>query len=431
MKPLHIVKLTASNILRLSSVEIVPDGDVVTLKGDNAAGKSSVLNLIAMILGGAEFVPPRPIREGASKANGIIDLGDIVAEIKFSASGKTIEVRSADGEKMKSPQAVLDSLWQKMCDPVQFIKLSDTTEGRRKQADILRKLSGVDFTALNKNRAEHFDQRTQVNRDLQKAEANLAQRKLDPTGPEKEVSVAGLMEQLEEAQNVNRSHEERRVAVKASVSTLQVEAKAIEGIEDHIAGLEKELELARKDLRDKQAGIVAAREVHDRLVEKVSALEDVDEAPLKLAVTHADEINRKVRANSDYRAAKAEVDKLKGLAQQHTTMIENCDESKSKMLAEAKFPMPGISFSDDDGVILNGKPFEQGSQAEQLVAAIAIGMALQPRVRVILIREASLFDDKTIEKVKELAKANDFQIWQERIESEDPCAILIEDGSVK
>ena len=42
--PLHIVSLEIENVKRLSAVQITPDGSTVVIGGDNAQGKSSVLD---------------------------------------------------------------------------------------------------------------------------------------------------------------------------------------------------------------------------------------------------------------------------------------------------------------------------------------------------------------------------------------------------
>ena len=61
---MKIVKLSSENIKKLVAVEITPTGDVVKIEGRNDAGKSSVLDSIAMALGGAALIPGVPVRQG-------------------------------------------------------------------------------------------------------------------------------------------------------------------------------------------------------------------------------------------------------------------------------------------------------------------------------------------------------------------------------
>lgn len=83
-----------------------PSGAVV-IKGENGAGKSSVLDSIAYALGGEKLCPPQVIRKGARSATVRVDVGDLVVTRKWTAGGSRLEVV---GTKYQSPQAILDRL---------------------------------------------------------------------------------------------------------------------------------------------------------------------------------------------------------------------------------------------------------------------------------------------------------------------------------
>ena len=69
----RIISLEAENIKRLKAVKIEPAGEnLVVVSGENAQGKTSVLDSIEMALAGTRSVPDRPIREGKSKVYGHI-----------------------------------------------------------------------------------------------------------------------------------------------------------------------------------------------------------------------------------------------------------------------------------------------------------------------------------------------------------------------
>lgn len=111
--PLQIVELRASNVKRLTAVTIRPDehGNLVVLSGRNGAGKSSVLDAIAMALGGREQIPAEPIRRGADRAEVVVDLGELVVRRTFTPSGGgTLVVSNRDGARFQSPQTMLDAL---------------------------------------------------------------------------------------------------------------------------------------------------------------------------------------------------------------------------------------------------------------------------------------------------------------------------------
>jgi hypothetical protein len=113
------------------------------------------------------------------------------------------------------------------------------------------------------------------------------------------------------------------------------------------------------------------------------------------------------------------------------TMAE-IDESKAKALATAKFPLPGLSFSASGGVCYNGIPFSQISTAEQMRISAAIGLALNPGLRVMFIRNGSLIDSAGMETLKSLAESHNAQLWVERVGalSGELPGVVIEDGAV-
>ena len=93
-------------------------------------------------------------------------------------------------------------------------------------------------------------------------------------------------------------------------------------------------------------------------------------------------------------------------------------------------PVEGIEFGEDS-VLLNGVPFEQASDAEQLRASVAIAMAANPKLRVIRIRDGSLLDDEAMQLLGTMATEADMQVWIERVDSSGRIGFVLEDGHVR
>lgn len=419
-KPLKIIRLEASNIKRLKAVNIQPDGNVVVISGENDQGKSSVLDSILYALGGRDAICDVPIRAGASKAQIVCDLGDIVVERRFSASGGTsLTVVGKDKKTLPSPQSVLDKLCSKVAfDPLSFVKMNP-----KERAETLRKLVGLDFTKLEEQRMSAYGSRTMANRQLESAKIRLASVPEVKDAPETGVSVDSLMDQLTEAERINENNKKERNAA-ASI------AENIKKCEDHILKLREQISSINLEIDGASKTIRERQKLLEMVEEQNKTLSDVDVSVIKTQITQAGEINEKIRRAKARKELADSVDSHQAESDKHTKAIEDIDKAKAKALADAKFPLPGLSF-DDSGVVLNGIPFEQGSQAQQLKAAIAVGLALNPTVRVILIRDASLLDKKNMAVVAEMAKAADAQIWLEVVSSDDKSAIVIEDGNVK
>ena len=105
---MRIIELRAENIKRIKAVDIRPGkGAVVTVGGRNAQGKTSVLDAIAMAIGGEKLVPDKPVRSGAQKAFAEVDLGDYKVRRSFTAAGgTTLTVTAADGSDPASSAGI-------------------------------------------------------------------------------------------------------------------------------------------------------------------------------------------------------------------------------------------------------------------------------------------------------------------------------------
>jgi len=114
-------------------------------------------------------------------------------------------------------------------------------------------------------------------------------------------------------------------------------------------------------------------------------------------------------------------------AKRLTDTIATIDETKKEMLESASFPIPNVRL-DEDGVFLNGEPLENASQKERIEFAVAVGMAVNPDVRLILIRDGSLLDDEAKASLDAMAHERGFQVWLECVKSD--TGIIIEDGAV-
>jgi hypothetical protein len=147
-------------------------------------------------------------------------------------------------------------------------------------------------------------------------------------------------------------------------------------------------------------------------------------------IASADEINTKIRANREYLATKAELEGKQTEAEGLTLGIDKMKTTKEKITKEAKFPIDGLGFGEN-GVEFDGLPFEQASGAQRLRVSVAIGAALNPKLKVSIVRDGSLLDDDNLALLGELAEEYGLQVWVERVGSHDESAIIIEDGMVQ
>ncbi len=147
-------------------------------------------------------------------------------------------------------------------------------------------------------------------------------------------------------------------------------------------------------------------------------------------IANAEDTNRKVRENQKRKEIHEAWIKQDGDSKALTATLEKIDAQKAEMLASAEYPIDGIGIDDDGILTYNGIPFTQASAAEQLRVSAAMALALNPKLRVLLIRDGSLLDKDAMEELHNFATENDAQVWIERVGNGDEVTVLIEDGEV-
>ncbi len=423
---MKITEFRAENFKKLTAVEIRPDGSLIVVGGKNAAGKSSCLDAIEAALGGGKRAPEEPVRRGAKSARIVVETGEYTITRRFSGRSSSLEIKSADGSTCASPQALLDRL----IGPISFDPLAFARMAPRDQAETLRRLVGVDTSALEAERARAYDERTQHTRELARLQGALARLPAPVADtPAEEISITALASDIQESQSVIAAHTAQRGAL------AQAERREAAALDD-VSRAAAKIDRIQRDLEVARAEHIAATEKMDeasaargRLAKDVAALVDPDLAPIRAKLAGAEGINRAVRARAEREKLSSELAAEKSTADKLTRQLESCDERKAAVIAGAKYPIDGLTV-DDRGVLYGGIPFAQCSHAEQLRVSVAIGLALNPELKVLLVRDGSLLDADGLAAIGEMSEKAGAQVWVERVGTGKECSVVIDDGHV-
>lgn len=435
---MKILSLSEENVKRLSAVEMTLDdkGNLVIVAGNNEQGKSSLLDGIEMALHGGASIPAKPVRRGQDKATVEMTLGEIglpeltVKRTMTSTGGGALTVTNKDGAKLSSPQAILDALVGKLSfDPLGFVKMK--ADDRTKT---LQQLMGLDFKALDLDRARLFAERTEVNRTVKAKQAQLAAIPRQEA-PAEEQSLDNLMAEQDAATKANEANAEARRRAAAMEATARGQAAAASTMQKQCKDVEQEIER----LQQKLASYVAAFDkatadaeatfnTAKAMQEEAAKLVDQDLSQFKAKMFEIQTINRKVQQNKERQKIADELKVAEKWADKLTKQIDAGDREKRDKIAGSKFPLPGMSLGDSGEVLLDGLPFEQASTKGQLMASLAMGAALNPKLRVLLVRSGNDLDDSALKVLAEWADSNNIQVWLEKIHGGDKAAIVIEDG---
>ncbi len=395
---MKIISLEAENVKHLKAIQIEPDGSTVIIGGDNAAGKSCVLDSIEYACRGGRSIPAKPIRKGQKKAKIVLDLGDIQITRTFTKNGTNLTVKSKDGKTFASPQAMLDKLVGELAfDPLEFAKVTD-----EKRDNILKQLFGLDFDKLDVKYKGFSDQRTIVNRRGKELKANVDAMTHYEDVLDEEVSIKGLGEKYAEAIEHNGT-------IRRAKDILLTE-------ESELKELTKKVAQLTKNIRGRQKALGETKEIDAEIIQG--------------QISDADNINRKIRENQKYATVLSQLSELRKQSGSLSQQMATIAETKTQALADAKFPIDGLAIDEDDGVTFEGIPFSQCSSSQQIRISVAMGLAMNPKLRVLLIREGSLLDEKNLAMVAKMAAAADAQIWIEKVSKGPECFVIIEDGSI-
>lgn len=415
---MQILRLETENFKRLRAVQIDPKGNLVLVTGRNAQGKSSVLDSITAALSGANACPADPIRHGEQNATIRLDLGEVVVTRKFSAGGSTLTLTNAEGSKISSPQKMLDSLLGSLTfDPLEFTRMK-----AREQFDTLRTVAKVelDLDKLQGLNDADFAKRTDLNREAKGARVQIEGLRLPSGEMEALRDVAQLIQQVQDT-NSMRSDAVREREDRQRIQDTITRKKA------EIDQLREKAMVLMEDVKPLRAKLEIPATTHE------PAEFDAEITTLNESITTAQTHNEAVQHHRQALAKKAE---LETLATTKETQALGLTESmaarqaaKEKALAGAAFPVPGLGLGDGH-VTFNGVPLAQASSAEQLRISMALAMAANPAVKVVLVREGSLLDENGLRLVAEMATEKGYQIWMEKVDNSQAVGVVIEDGSV-
>jgi energy-coupling factor transporter ATP-binding protein EcfA2 len=439
---MKIVKLLTNNIKNLKAIEIDPDGAVI-LEGKNGAGKSAVLDSIFMALTGKKIA--EPIRNGEKKAEINIDLGAYKVKKVFTPKGERLEVVSSNGSVFASPQTMLNEILGNLSfDPLAFAEMGRNAEGMRRQRAMLAELVGLDFTELNKKRVDLYNERTIKNREIKGGDPTSY--KPDPMAPlpleslvsnmpvpvagtpREEISMVTEMAKVQELERKAADHEDFNSEIKAKREHIGANCEDMAESEKEIEGLQARIGELQNAIKEKKAENAEIQKVIDAQVEPENVTQEQITAA-RQALLEVDEKNKAIRKAVDYDTKLAQLEAARKVVAHLEEDMMKIDLEKDRRMKEAVFPIEGLALTDDF-ITYKGKPFSQLSTGEQIRVSTAMAMAMNPTLKVILIREGSLLDKKGLAEITALAKNKDYQLWIERVSEDRQVGIYLEDGAI-
>lgn len=405
-EPVKINELLIENVKRVKAVQFEPSADGLTIIGGrNGQGKTSVLDAIAWALGGNNYKPSVPERDGALVPPNLhIELSNgLIVERK----GKNSTLKVTDPNGNKSGQQLLNEFVSTLAlDLPKFINGSD-----KDKADSLLKILGIGdvLAQLDVKENQLYAQRTEVGRIADRKKKAADEMPMYPNVPKEPVSATELIKQQQEILARNGENERKR---QDAARYEQILANAQIAFDEAKAALQK----AEQDC------LTARKSAED--------LHDESTAELEKNLAEIEALNIKIRANSTKEAAEIEANNLQQEYDGLTEQIESVREERSKLLDSAELPLPGLSVKDGK-LIYNNMPWDGMSGSGQLKVATAIVRKLNPQCGFVLMDKLEQMDLETLQEFGAWLKQEGLQVIATRVSTGDECSIIIEDGMVK
>lgn len=425
---MRVLRLEAANVKKIRVIDISPKGDLVTITGPNAQGKTSALDSLLIGLVGRRAMPERTVRKGAERAEIRVTLGngkevELIVERTITArGGMSLGVYGPDGKEFGSPQAVLDALFGHLTfDPLHFMRLP-----LRDQITELRNMVPLEVNVEELNAASALDytERTEVKKEAKRLETEAAAITVQnvPATIEDEATLRAVLRDAaatnERAAEVNRERD-------ALVATHKAQEERAAAARTRITSLERDLQKERKILAD---AVKQAEEAKEQ-AEAIHPHPSVDIAGLTARLEQAS-IAAREKSKADRKNALLEQAREKRRREETLSrQIADREEAKRDALAKAKIPVEGLTF-DEAEILYNGIPLAQTSSAEQIRVSVGLAMAANPKLRILRIMDGSLLDQHSIGLIAEMAADSDYQVWMECVDSSGKIGIVIEDGAV-
>jgi len=431
IEPLVIHRLEVEGFRRIRAVQIDVDGGIVRISGANGAGKSSLLDAIRFALEGKRAKLPEPVRGGVSECKVELDIGEYIVRRRQTQEGRhSVEVLAADSKaRMPSPQRVLTSLMSpEAMEPMEFLDLPP-----RELANRLARLLDLDFADLDARRAAAYESRTRAGHVATALRGELEQLPAQEPG-DPPTTPARLTEELSETRTALRravaaekTAEDARTALQATVNEVAVIDRQIAQLRTRRTELMDRYTKRRADA-ESAISFVTAFDTSNRSEALEERLRDLEAMMGQVAEEHATyEVKR--GAWERRRALEERLGTARAQIDQMTKQILANDELKARMIGEARFPVEGLGFSPEGTVTLHGHDFAAASHAEKLRVLTAMCFLSNPRLRVVLLRDASLLDQDSLRLVAEITARHGGQTWIETVGAGE-SGFVLEEGEL-
>tara|TARA_R110002074_G_scaffold16253_2_gene54530 strand:+ start:302 stop:1603 length:1302 start_codon:yes stop_codon:yes gene_type:complete len=414
---IKINSLEIENVKRVKAVKLDLTGENLTIiGGNNANGKTSVIESIAWALGGNKYALEQ--REGSvgAKYLKVTMSNGVVVE----RAGKNSTLKVTDPSGNKAGQSLLNTFIEGFAlDLPRFLNAND-----KDKAKTLLNIIGIEkeLIVLDQKEDQLYNKRLAVGQVADRKKKHAEELPFFENVPEVPVEASELIQQQQAILAKNGANQKLRSDLKQ--------------IEQAASFQQSNLDLLMKQQEDllfkigEKAELVKTLEGQVATAEKsTEELQDENTDAIEAQLAQHEEINAKVRANLDKQKAEEDSEELTGEYNGITEDIETVRDDRIALLEGADMPLENLTVKEGK-LFYHGQTWGNMSGAEQLMVATAIVRKLNPECGFVLLDKLEQMDQPTLKGFGEWLEKEGLQAIATRVSTGEECSIIIEDGLV-
>jgi recombinational DNA repair ATPase RecF len=431
------------------------NGGVYFIKGENEVGKTTLISAIVTLLTGDRS--DNLLTTGAEKGYAKITVGDegkpsYEVELRFTQANPrgTLTISQAGSPLKSENKTVLQQIMNYQdFDANEFVRWSETAEGRRKQIALVRSLLPPEINtriieiesevATTKTTLTSINSEAKVYENFIKASTVTTQECSTYENP---IDTREFIDKKTRGAQIN----EKRATIQTEIETAKndldkLPAKAnlvkekydlkFKELIDEKDWLTKEYNDAMNRLHAKSdnTGTEVNKEYDQIEQERVQIAEtlktkeiwiheneeqklDQIQAEIDKADAHNKMNTKVIEHNKNVELLNAKLEEKKSKESTVTTLLEE----KEKLILSSSLPIEGLSF-DEDGLTLNNIPFKEGeiSTSQEMEVAAKLIIAKNPTVKVFKIAQGESLGAKRLDAIIDFALKNGYQGFIENV----------------
>ena len=430
-----LIGLKADGLKKLKAIEMeFSDRGITRIVGQNRQGKTSILDSIAILIGGKRYLQDDAIQHGKETMILSGQIGEYEIYREYTADGKApkLKVTGKDGNILTGEvQNFLSTFINELTlSPFPFINRTPA-----EKLDFLMKLYKIDFSKQDAELRTLEEERMLVGREVKRfgdiepveevAEVNLDdldKRRKEITDRNDEKRAAYMKQKADKQAEISVFNEVQRMRshliarLKATIENMDERiaiTKHGEAINsDHAADQKLQVEILTEiaDFMRKKVDLLPKPEP-ERVAELFSVSEPVFESTDRIdeMIRQAYAINQKARLYNEYKAKVIEKAALVKTYDDLTVSIEDLREEKRRILRETDTRVEGLEIRED-GVFWNNIYSENWSDSEAMTISLKLCSAMAPKLRAVLLDRAESIDQPTQQAIHDWAVLNDIQV---------------------